>query len=163
MFVGRCVAKGMAEWMCPSCTYANEDGDAECCACGVAKPAAAAPSNSDDPYANIVVGLVVEAEAVAGKDKLLRLTVNVGSGQNVTLVTNAGNVATGSRVVVALPGAVVGDITVKKAVVGGVASEGMLCDPPMLGWVGGGAGAAALVPESFEPGARPPETRPRMK
>ena len=46
--------------------------------------------------------------------------------------------------------------------VGGVVSQGMLCDAPMLGWVGGGAGSAALVPDSFAPGARPPEKRPRM-
>ena len=29
---------------------------------------------------------------------------------------------------------------VKRAPVGGVMSEGMLCDGPMLGWAGGGAG-----------------------
>lgn len=51
---------------------------------------------------------------------------------------------------------------IKKASVGGVVSEGMLADPPMLGWVGGGAGAAALLPESFNPGDAPPKSRPRM-
>lgn len=38
----------------------------------------------------------------------------------------------------------------------------MLADAPMLGWTGGGAGAAALVPEAYAPGDRPPEKRPRM-
>ena len=54
------------------------------------------------------------------------------------------------------------DMVVKKASVGGCMSEGMLCDPPMLGWVGGGAGNAALVPVDFAPGDTPPESRPRM-
>ena len=51
---------------------------------------------------------------------------------------------------------------VKKASVGGVVSEGMCCDGPMLGWVGGGAGTAALLPESFNPGDTPPTSRPRL-
>ena len=51
---------------------------------------------------------------------------------------------------------------VKKATVGGVTSEGMCCDGPMLGWVGGGAGAAALLPENFNPGDAPPTSRPRL-
>ena len=51
---------------------------------------------------------------------------------------------------------------VKKAMVGGVTSEGMCCDGPMLGWVGGGAGAAALLPENFNPGDAPPTSRPRL-
>ncbi len=55
-----------------------------------------------------------------------------------------------------------GEVVVKKASVGGVVSEGMLCDAPMLGWTGGGAGTAALVPDSFALGATPPDKRPRM-
>lgn len=45
---------------------------------------------------------------------------------------------------------------------GGRASHGMICDSTMLGWVGGGAGAAALLPETFAPGDTPPVSRPRM-
>ncbi len=54
------------------------------------------------------------------------------------------------------------EVAVKKATVGGAPSEGMLCDAPMLGWVGGGAGNAALVPDTFALGAPPPDKRPRM-
>ncbi len=50
---------------------------------------------------------------------------------------------------------------VKKASVGGVISEGMLCDSYMLGWKGGGKGMAAILPESFEVGSAPPESKPR--
>lgn len=100
---------------------------------------------------------------VAGKDKLKKLSVDVGAAEPLTIVTNAPNVAEGSRVVVATVGAVVGEETIKKASVGGVTSEGMLCSNPMLGWTGGGANTAALVPDSFAPGSTPPEKAPRLK
>lgn len=51
---------------------------------------------------------------------------------------------------------------VKRAPVGGVMSEGMLCDGPMLGWAGGGAGTAVLLPDTFKPGDTPPRSRPRL-
>jgi Ca2+-binding EF-hand superfamily protein len=100
-------------------------------------------------------------------DKLHQLKVDIGSGGDpLPIVTNAGNVKEGIRVVVATVGAKVNDkgeeIEVKKANVGGCPSEGMLCDGPMLGWTGGGAGAAALVPDTFSPGDKPPKSRPRM-
>eukprot|EP00672_Neobodo_designis_P028997 CAMPEP_0174838728 /NCGR_PEP_ID=MMETSP1114-20130205/7589_1 /TAXON_ID=312471 /ORGANISM="Neobodo designis, Strain CCAP 1951/1" /LENGTH=159 /DNA_ID=CAMNT_0016072833 /DNA_START=49 /DNA_END=528 /DNA_ORIENTATION=+ len=155
------------EWTCADCEYENEAGAAECEACGQPRPEAAGGgddgADKDDAYYNVVVGVVLEAAPVPNKDKLLALVVDVGNGATLPIVTNAGNVAVGSRVVVAKPGATVNDTVVKKANVGGAPSEGMLCDAPMLGWVGGGAGAAALVPESFAAGARPPESRPRMK
>ena len=85
------------------------------------------------------------------------------SSAELGIVTNASNVKEGSRVVVATIGTELSDGTVvQKANVGGCPSEGMLCDAPMLGWTGGGAGAAALVPESFAPGDAPPATRPRL-
>ena len=72
-----------------------------------------------------------------------------------------------SRVVIATVGAVVeskGEETVvKKTTVGGKPSEGIVCDNPMLGWTGGGAGAAALLPEEFNPGDAPPEQRPSRR
>ena len=51
---------------------------------------------------------------------------------------------------------------VKRAPVGSVMSEGMLCDGPMLGWAGGGAGTAVLLPDTFKPGDTPPRSRPRL-
>ena len=110
-----------------------------------------------------VVGLVASCEHVTGKDKLSKLSVDVGAVDPLQIVTNAPNVAESSRVVVATIGTTLPDGTeVKKASVGGVPSEGMLCDAPMLGWMGGGAGAAALVPDSFAVGDQPPAMRPRM-
>lgn len=54
-------------------------------------------------------------------------------------------------------------IQVKKASVGGTISEGMLCDSYMLGWKGGAKGLAAIIPDSFEIGSTPPESKPRGK
>lgn len=157
-------------WTCPECEQLHEGDDAaemECIACGAAKPAQADTSASeDDRYRGIVCGVVNSLEDL--EKSLKACTIDVGKGEPVTIVTNASNVVEGSRVVVATVGASVPgsggdeDVTVAKRSVGGRTSEGMLCDAPMLGWVGGGAGAAALVPESFAPGARPPEKRPRM-
>ena len=82
------------------------------------------------------------------------------------MVTNAPNVAVGARIVVAMVGATVNDggeeIVIKKASVGGAVSNGMVCSAPMLGWKGGGADTAALLPESFAPGVPPPSSRPRL-
>ena len=41
-------------------------------------------------------------------------------------------------------------------------SEGMLCDGPMLGWAGGGAGTAVLLPDTFKPGDKLHGSRPRL-
>lgn len=116
-----------------------------------------------DDLAGYLAGLVLECEDVRGKDKLKELKVDVGGDEPLSLVTNASNVEVGKRVVVATIGSELKDgAKVKKAMVGGVTSEGMLCDGPMLGWTGGGAGAAALLPESFKPGEAPPKSRPRL-
>jgi len=113
------------------------------------------------------VGVVLSVEGCGGKGAGLKACkVDVGNDQVLTVVTSASNVREGSRVAVAPAGsAVVGDdgeeIAVKKTSVGGVSSEGMLCDSKMLGWLGGAAGIAAQIPESCEIGSPPPESKPR--
>jgi len=112
----------------------------------------------------IVVGVIREAEPVPKKDKLTKLKVEVGNnGKEVTIVTNAKHCEPEKVVVVALVGAKVPTMEdpVEKAVVGGVKSEGMLCDCPMLGWTGGAAGQAVFLPSSFKAGDQPPDSRPR--
>ena len=115
----------------------------------------------------LVVGVVLSVAPVAGKDKLRQCTVDVGAGEQLTIVTNAPNVREGTRTVVALVGTEVevdgGEtITVKKSAVGGIMSSGMLCDSIMCGWVGGGAGVAVQVPASMPPGAPAPTSKPRL-
>ena len=50
---------------------------------------------------------------------------------------------------------------VTKASVGGVVSEGILCDSRMLGWTGGAKGIAVQVPNCCDVGSSPPSTKPR--
>ena len=53
------------------------------------------------------------------------------------------------------------DLLIQKTSVGGVMSEGMLCDARILGWVGGAEGIAAQIPDSFPLGSAPPASKPR--
>ena len=150
-------------WVCAACENEVDDDAATACdACDEARPAAAPAAAS-----LIVVALVTAVEAVQGKDKLRAVQLDIGRGGHTTVVTSAPNVAQGLRCVVALPGALVSvdgeEVLVKAQAVGGVKSHGMLCDGPMLSWVGGGAGMAALVPETCALGSAPPATRPRLK
>ena len=77
---------------------------------------------------------------VPGKDRLHKLSVDVGGGDDepLQIVTNASNMKEGSRIVVAPVGSTVrGDdgepVAIKKAAVGGVMSHGMVCSAVMLG------------------------------
>mmetsp|Transcript_66444 Transcript_66444/g.131738 ORF Transcript_66444/g.131738 Transcript_66444/m.131738 type:complete len:183 (-) Transcript_66444:223-771(-) len=156
-----------ATWTCTECGQEHEGEDAaamECVACGEAKTLTevTAGADADDKFRGIKCGVVISMEDLGDKLKVCTVDIGEGDGKERTIVTNATNVVEGSRVVVATVGAVVGDEPVTKRSVGGRHSEGMLCDGPMLGWTGGGAGAAALVPESCAAGDRPPERRLRM-
>ena len=106
--------------------------------------------------------------------KLLRACrIRIGNDDNdepilLTVVTSAPNVRIGSRVAVAPVGSAVelddgSSMTLQKTTVGGVVSEGMLCDSRMLGWTGGAAGVAVQIPDSMEIGACPPNEKPRAK
>jgi len=107
----------------------------------------------------LVVGLIEEVEPVAGK-RLNKCTVNIGADESITIVTNAMMIEAGKRVIVAPVGSIVGDTPIAKAQVGGVWLEGMLCDAPMV-WGKGSANIPATVPDDCEPGAPPPDERPR--
>jgi len=96
--------------------------------------------------------------------KLKVCSIDVGAEAPVTVVTNATNIAErtiGKLVCVATVGSEVEGVKVTRRAVGGTTSEGMLCDSPMLGWSGGAAGIAVLIPDSFNPGDSPPSSRPR--
>merc|ERR1712216_177462 len=111
-------------WVCPECQYEMHRTDMVCIACGYERPAPEEVHEASR-YQGYKVGLVLTAEAVPKKDKLLELCVDVGGEEPLQIVTNAPNVQEGSRVVVATVGSMVGDEVVKDAVVGGVKSNGM--------------------------------------
>lgn len=122
---------------------------------------------ADTSQYKVGVVLAVENKTVPGKKPLKVCSIDIGNSDvdPITVVTNATNVRDGSRIVVAPIGSCVIDengeeIIIKKTVVGGISSEGMLCDSRMLGWGSGSAGIAAQVPESYAPGSCPPTTRP---
>mmetsp|Transcript_57934 Transcript_57934/g.163582 ORF Transcript_57934/g.163582 Transcript_57934/m.163582 type:complete len:199 (+) Transcript_57934:80-676(+) len=128
-------------------------------------------------YNNYCAAIVEEAQAAKKLNKLKVRIAAKADGEDegdessksvLSIVTNDMKVKAGELVVVAGVGAIVpagkgedGEV-VKKATVGGLPSEGMLCDSPMLGWVGGAKGVAVrLSADKFTVGDRPPARRPR--
>jgi len=79
----------------------------------------------------LLVGEIMSCEKHPGADKLKLTTVSVDNGKLLNIVCGASNVATGQKVIVAPVGSVIypvsGDpITIKKAKIRGVESEGMI-------------------------------------
>ena len=81
---------------------------------------------------NLVIGKVLECSNHPDSDHLHVCLVDVGS-EKLTIVCGAPNVEAGKKVIVALPNAVLPDITIKKSVIRGVESNGMLCSLAELG------------------------------
>ena len=91
----------------------------------------------------IVLGEVLTCERHPDADKLSLTTVDVGTGQPLSIVCGAPNVAAGQRVIVALVGTTLypssGDgnaappFQIKKAKIRGAASEGMICAEDEIG------------------------------
>ncbi len=102
------------------------------------------------PFAHmekVVVGHVVECEKHPEADKLSACMVDVGAGENLSIVCGAPNVAKGQKVAVALAGAELpGGLTIKKAKLRGVQSEGMICAEDELGLGEDHAGIMVLAP-----------------
>lgn len=149
-------------WTCKDCEYENEPTDEQCQACDEPRPAQQQEvEDAEDPYRQICVAKVVECTEAPNTNSLFLVKVDVGEANPLPVVTNAANVRVGVYIVVAKVGATVKGEEVKKVNVKGFPSQGMLCDAPMLGWSGGGAGAAVILPDSFPIGSRPPSERPR--
>ena len=115
-------------------------------------------------YTNYAVGVITAISEM--KAPLRQCTIDVGAASPITVVTNASNVRLDSRVVVACIGAIVPSTadsddgtTITRTTVGGVPSEGMLCDPLMLGW-NNNEGVAVYLSGEFPIGSPPPETKP---
>ena len=107
-----------------------------------------------------VVGVVFGVHGIS--PKLKKVTVDIGGEEALTIVTNATNVREGTRTCVATVGTSIEDVEVKKMSVGGVTSEGMLCDSKMLNWAGGAEGICVQVPPTYSPGDPAPTSKPRM-
>ncbi|XJS11469.1 phenylalanine--tRNA ligase subunit beta [Aerococcaceae bacterium WGS1372] len=84
---------------------------------------------------NLVVGEVVELEAMEDSKHLSITQVDVGQEELVQIVCGAPNVKKGQKVIVALPGAVLpGNFKIKKSKLRGHTSNGMICSLQELGF-----------------------------
>ena len=84
--------------------------------------------------AGVVVAEVLECEAHPDSDHLHITKVNDGTGEPLTVVCGAPNVAAGQKVLFARIGAVLpGDFKIKKSKIRGVESFGMICAEDELG------------------------------
>ena len=84
--------------------------------------------------AGVVVARVLTCEAHPDSDHLHVTTVDAGSGEPLTVVCGAPNVAAGQKVLFAQIGTVLpGDFKIKKSKIRGVESFGMICAEDELG------------------------------
>ncbi len=86
----------------------------------------------------LVIGEVLTCEKHPDADKLKLTTVNIGTGEKLQIVCGAVNVAAGQKVVVATIGSTIYPIngeplTIKKAKIRGVESQGMICAEDEIG------------------------------
>lgn len=102
---------------------------------------------------DIVVGEVLSVEQHPNADRLRVARVNLGEGNEKTIVCGAPNLEVGQRVAVALPGAILpGGMAIKKTEIRGIASDGMICSEKELG-LGENHEGILVLPETVEIGA----------
>lgn len=88
---------------------------------------------ADAGLEKVVTGRIEKLEAHQNSDHLQICTMNVGTGENLTIVTGAQNVAEGQIVPVALVGAhLPNGVKISKGKLRGVPSNGMLCSADEL-------------------------------
>lgn len=110
----------------------------------------------DADLEKIVIGQIEKIEKHPDADKLVICQVNVGTGENIQIVTGAPNVKEGQKVPVVLDGGRVagghdgkktpGGVKIKKGKLRGVPSNGMLCSIEELG------STREMYPEALEDG-----------
>lgn len=101
----------------------------------------------------LIIGEVVECEKHPDADKLKLTKVNIGAGEPLQIVCGAPNVGVGQKVVVATIGTTIYPIngepmTMKKARIRGVESQGMICAEDEIGLGQSHAGIIILPEET---------------
>lgn len=95
---------------------------------------------------NVVVGKILDITQHPNADKLVVVTVDVGT-EEIQIVTGATNISTGDYIPVALNGAIIaGGVKIKKGKLRGEVSNGMLCSLEELGFEG------SSIPKEFDDG-----------
>ena len=102
----------------------------------------------------LVIGEVMSCEKHPDADKLKLTTVNIGAAEKLQIVCGAENVAVGQKVVVATIGSTIYPVagepmTMKKAKIRGVESQGMICAEDEIGLGESHAGIMVLPAETF--------------
>ncbi len=104
----------------------------------------------------LIIGEVITCEKHPDADKLKLTTVNIAAAENLQIVCGAANVAAGQKVVVATIGATVYPVngeplTIKKAKIRGVESQGMICAEDEIG-LGESHAGIMVLPEDAKVG-----------
>jgi phenylalanyl-tRNA synthetase beta chain len=101
----------------------------------------------------VVIGRVLTKEQHPDADKLSYCSVDIGAAEPLKIVCGATNFEAGDRVPVACVGATLpGGLTIKRARLRGLESQGMMCSPTELG-VGGDASGLLILPSTAPVGA----------
>ena len=85
------------------------------------------------PFSKVVIGRIIDSQPHPDAQRLSICQVQINDGSPLTIVCGATNAHTGKKVAVALVGAKLGDLKIKKAKLRGVTSFGMLCSASELG------------------------------
>ncbi len=104
-------------------------------------------------FENFIIGFIEEAEKHPNADKLRVCKVNIGE-KKIQIVCGAKNARAGLHVVVALPGAIIpvhGE-ALKKGVIRGIESQGMMCSTDELLFEDDGIDGIMELPNSLTPG-----------
>ena len=104
----------------------------------------------------LVIGEVITCEKHPDADKLKLTTVNIDTAENLHIVCGAANVVAGQKVVIATIGATVYPVngeplTIKKAKIRGVESQGMICAEDEIG-LGESHAGIMVLPEDAKVG-----------
>ncbi len=98
---------------------------------------------------NVVIGELLTVARHPNADRLSLTTVTLGSGDPLSIVCGATNIAPGQRIPVALPGAILpGGRRIERTEKMGVVSNGMLCSGDELNLTADGDGILILGPDT---------------
>lgn len=114
------------------------------------------PAKIEGGLQGLLVGEVISCEKHPDADKLKLTTVSISNGKLLQIVCGAANVKAGQKVIVAPVGTVIypinaAPVTIKKAKIRGVESEGMICAEDEIGLSADHDGIMVL-PEKSTPG-----------
>ncbi len=85
-----------------------------------------------EKFGNIIIGRIIDYGPHPNADKLSLCRVDT-KGRELQIVCGASNFSKGDKVALALPGAKVGQLKVKRSKIRGQVSEGMMCSEQELG------------------------------